>query len=330
MKTYTALIIALLIQLISYNLSALPFIKISKGFAVIEDDNGYSILAAITDFGDNNLYAVTTQSAFFTELSNLKILAFNTERLTVKKVQISMKNDAIRFQIDKNDFITPFKLGKNGKTIYIMNPQTGIIFPKPFSEKKLPPNPGSIVLNQTKLAGLISSLSNFKVQGKATSKLVKLADISDWKDCNFQQFRIQIRQLKKNCDKINSLTILEALHKKNTYIPFSDAICTSLIPWLKNHNQTCENYILTPFKSGKTMGAAKTQHLYRCYYFGEMKSLQSITKNIIQTERIVPWISDYLKGRAKSLSIRAQNIQNSLQIKMNKLVKEHPATKCKL
>jgi hypothetical protein len=306
----------------------MDFKAVSKSLLTIHGQNGKYALAVVVSFGDDQLYAVTTQSVFLSGILSCKFRDFGGHNIRGIRVEVASNKDLIRVPIVKNDFIEPLKITGDPKIIYEMNPFNGVIIAKKF-QPKLFAVPGSIVFSRDGLAGFVSVVKGYVKPGQQTVSFVKIDNDVKWKSINFTKFIAQCRSLSEMCAKTLSLEHIVRNNKMNQFMVFQPEFSESHIKWVKDHNKQYEKYFLNPNKSGKSMGAAKLHHESRCIYYAGLRGLSCFSFNITKNIEITKWFSTFLKKSASMIAKRSKRLDDQLKVEMKKMVKDHPATKAK-
>ena len=305
------------------------FQEISKGFLTIYGSRGKYALAAVVDFGDGQLYAVTSQSVFLSGIFSFKLRDFYGNTIKARRMDLATNRDLIRFQIEKNDFIKPFKVQGKAKYIYEMNTLVGVVTRKAFNQKSLTV-PGSLILSSDGIVGFASVITGYEKAGQLTAALAAIDDQIKWQKTNFTKFITQCRSLQEMRNKTLSLERIVHFNKEHGFMEFQPEFSESHIGWVKRHNTQYESYLLNPHKVGKSMGAAKLQHESRCNYYAGLRAISIFASNVTKNTKITRWYSMFLKKTAGLLWKRNKAIDDQTKSQMKQMVKEHPATKAKL
>lgn len=300
----------------------------SKSLLTMYGTNEEYALTAVLSFDNGNLYAVTTQSVFLSGMSSFKLRDFAGNSIKPLKVDVATDRDLIRIQIEKNDFIKPFKIGGSPKSIYTISPTIGVISSKSFNQKSLAV-PGSVIRSSDGLAGFASIIKGFKDKKAVTTAIVTIDDKVKWQQTNFTKFITQCRLLIDTRNKTLSLETIMSMTAPNNLIEFQPEFSLSHLQWWKHHNEQYETFLLNPNKKGKTMAVARLEHESRCRYYSDMRGIAIFASNLKQTAEITPWFSSFLKETADVLSERNKTIYDRMDSMMKQLVKAHPATKAK-
>lgn len=317
----------LLITLPALNCLGSNFQTNSKSLLVMHGKNEEYALAAVVRFENGSLYAVTTQSVFLSGMPSFKLRDFAGNSIKPLKVDIATDRDLIRIQINKNDFIKPFKIGGAPKSIYQISNTVGVISIKSFNQKALAV-PGSVILSPDGLAGFASVIKGFENQPQTTASIVKIDNKVKWQPTNFIKFIAQCRLLIELRNK--TLSLEQIMNSgSNTLIEFQPDFSPSHIQWINHHNEQYEKYLLSKGKNGKTMQAAKIQHEARCSFYSDMRGISIFASNAAQTAKITRWFSIFLKKTAEILYERNKTINERMKTRMKQLLKAHPATKAK-
>ena len=317
-----------LMALSALNCLAGNFQEASKSLLTMHGTNEKYGLAAVVSFEDGKLYAVTTQSLFLSGMSSFKLRDFAGNSIKPLKVDLATDRDLIRIQIDKNNFIKPFKIGGATKSIYEISPSTGVISLKSFNQKALRV-PGSVIVSSDSIAGFASIMTGFETSTQVTASVVTIDKKVKWQPTNFTKFITQCRLLIDMRSKTLSLERIVNVNSPNQLIEFHPDFSTSHLPWLKHHNEQYEDYLLNSNKKGKTMGAAKAEHESRCSFYSGMRGISIFASNAAQNAKMIKWYSIFLQKAAGLLWKRNKTIDTRMKLTMQQLVKAHPATKAK-
>jgi len=304
------------------------FQTISKSLLTLQGKSGKYALAAVVDFGDGQLYAVTSQSVFLSGILSCKLRDFAGNSIRGIRVEVAANRDLIRVPITKNDFIKPLKVIKDANTLYQMNSLTGVVMSKKYNDKSLN-IPGSLLLSSDGISCVISAIKGYAKLGQLTASLVKIDTNVKWQKVNFTKFITQCRSLSEMCSKILSLEKIEAANKMNQFMDFSPEFSEAHIKWVKDHNQQYEDYLLNPHTKGKSMGAAKAHHEARCTYYAGLRGLSSFAFNITKNVEITKWYSKFLKQTAAMVAKRSKKLNDRVKSHMKQMVKQYPSTKAK-
>jgi hypothetical protein len=219
--------------IISLELSAQDFEKVSMGLAFLEFNGGKNGIGVITE-KEARTYVVTTQSLFLKYGSKFILKDFKGNRLKSIGMSIFPDADLVRFEIETNAFIKPMDIGGDPISIFKINPENGTVFKAAYAEEEIT-EPGCVAVSEDgSLAGLGSWDDGFA--GKKVALIEAIGD-AKWKKTSIRSLGTQVNQLLDMKAKVSSIEGLKKVCKMNAYIEYLPAYHESHIAWIKQRNE---------------------------------------------------------------------------------------------